>query len=527
MTLLTVKNLSLQFSNRDTPTVSKVSFHINAGEIVALVGESGSGKSLTALSLLNLLPEGCKREAETLELNQRNLLKLNKLEQYAIRGSDIGIIFQEPMSALNPLHTVEKQISETLFLHQRLSKEASRNKTLELLEKVQLKPAVDYLQRYPHQLSGGQRQRVMIAMALANNPKLLIADEPTTALDVTVQAGIMQLLKTLQSDLNLGILLITHDLPMVERYADRVAVMQSGKLVEQNTTTNLFSAPQAPYTQQLLSAVLHKTAPQPNTNKTTLLEAKQLWVEFPVPRTSLFQKSQPFQAVKNIDLKVRKGETLGIVGESGSGKTTLAHALLRLKKFRGEVSFARTPVHLLKGKALRQWRARCQMVFQDPWSSLNPRLTVGQIISEGLAVHRPKLSAEATTEMLTAILKEVDLPENFQYRYPHELSGGQRQRVAIARALILQPELIVLDEPTSALDRSVQHQILDLLQRLQTDHDLSYLFISHDLQVIRAMSHEVLVMRQGVVIEQGPTEDIFKAPQRAYTKTLLNAALLR
>lgn len=527
MTLLNVKNLSLQFINRDTPTVSQISFHINAGETLALVGESGSGKSLTALSLLNLLPEGCKREAEILKLGQRNLLKLNTLEQHAIRGSEIGMIFQEPMSALNPLHTVEKQISETLFLHQHLSKEAGRSKTLELLEKVQLKPAADYLQRYPHQLSGGQRQRVMIAMALANNPKLLIADEPTTALDVTVQAEIMQLLKALQSDLNLGILLITHDLPMVERYADRVAVMEAGELVEQNTTKKLFSTPQAPYTQQLLSAVLHQAAPVPDASKAILLDAKQLHVEFPVPRTSLFHKSQPFQAVKHIDLKVRKGETLGIVGESGSGKTTLAHALLRLKKSRGEIHFAQIPVHLLKGKALRQWRARGQIVFQDPWGSLNPRLTVGQVISEGLSVHQPQLNAQATTEKLIAILKEVNLPESFQHRYPHELSGGQRQRVAIARALILQPELIVLDEPTSALDRSVQHQILDLLQRLQVNHQLSYLFISHDLQVIRAMSHEVLVMYQGKAIEQGPTEEIFNAPQQPYTRKLLEAALLR
>lgn len=526
MTLLNVNELSLQFANQQAPTVSKVSFHINAGEMLALVGESGSGKSLTALSLLNLLPEGCVRQAQQLSLNNKDLLNLTKLEQFALRGSDISMIFQEPMTALNPLHTVEKQIGEALFLHQSNNKKTIRNKTIELLSKVQLKPEKTFLQRFPHQLSGGQRQRVMIAMALANSPKLLIADEPTTALDVTVQAEIMQLLKQLQRELNLGILLITHDLPMVKRYADRVAVMQAGELIEQNYTVDLFSNPQTPYTQQLLKAVLKQAAPSPNTSKPVLMQAHGLKVEFPMARTSLLHKPEPFKAVNNVNLAVRKGETLGIVGESGSGKTTLAQALLRLQKARGTMSFSGTPVQQLKGKALRQWRAHCQVVFQDPWSALNPRLTIGQIITEGLSVHEPSLSQQAVAAKLSAILNEVDLPEDFQHRYPHELSGGQRQRVAIARALILAPQLIVLDEPTSALDKSVQYQVLGLLQRLQQEHQLSYIFISHDLQVVRAMSHEVLVMYRGEVVEQGPTEEVFQSPQQDYTKRLLNAALV-
>ena len=526
MTLLNVSELSLQFSNQTVATVSKVSFHINAGEMLALVGESGSGKSLTALSLLNLLPEGCLRQAQQLSLNGKDLLNLTELEQYALRGSDISMIFQEPMTALNPLHTVEKQIAEALVLHQKTNKKQIKNNIIELLSKVQLKPEESFLQRFPHQLSGGQRQRVMIAMALANSPKLLIADEPTTALDVTVQAEIMQLLKQLQKELHLGILLITHDLPMVKRYADRVAVMQTGQLVEKNHTAELFHHPQAPYTQKLLRAVLNQAAPSPDVDKPVLMQAANLKVTFPVPRTSLLSKPQPFTAVNDVNMAVRVGETLGIVGESGSGKTTLAQALLRLQKAQGDIVFSGTPVQALRGKALRRWRAHCQVVFQDPWSALNPRLTIGQIITEGLAVHAPSLSQHTITAKLTAILKEVDLPEDFQHRYPHELSGGQRQRVAIARALILEPKLIVLDEPTSALDRSVQHQVLSLLQRLQQEHQLSYIFISHDLQVVRAMSHEVLVMYHGEVVEQGPTENIFQNPQQAYTKRLLSAALL-
>src|SRR5690625_283182 len=526
MSLLEVEELTLQFSNQTAPTVSNISFHIDAGEMLALVGESGSGKSLTALSLLNLLPEGCSRQARQLSLNGKDLLNLTKLEQYALRGSAIGMIFQEPMTALNPLHTVEKQIGEALYLHTKLDKNKIKNKTLELLSKVQLKPEKSFLQRFPHQLSGRQRQRVMIAMAMANSPKLLIADEPTTALDVTVQADIMQLLKQLQRELNLAILLITHDLPMVRRYADRLAVMQAGKLIEEGATGALFENPQAPYTQQLLAAVLDQTAPVSDPNTPVLMQARNIEVAFPTPRTSLLRKPARFKAVRNISLVVRKGETLGIVGESGSGKTTLALALLKLQPATGTIVFSGTQVQHLKGKTLRRWRARCQVVFQDPWSALNPRLTIGQIITEGLLVHQPSLSSTAVAAKLNAMLREVDLPEEFQHRYPHELSGGQRQRVAIARALILEPQLIVLDEPTSALDRSVQHQVLGLLQRLQKEHQLSYIFISHDLQVIRAMSHEVLVMFDGEVVEEGATEDVFQNPQQDYTQRLLEAALI-
>ncbi len=524
MSLLQVENLRIQFENQPQPTVSGVSFTLKKGEMLALVGESGSGKSLTALSLLNLLPPGCHRQANRLSLDGKDLLTLTPLQQYALRGNHMAMIFQEPMSALNPLHRVEKQIGEAITLHQQLKGKALQKRVEDLLTQVRLTPARHFLKRFPHELSGGQRQRVMIAMALANRPKLLIADEPTTALDVTVQAEIMALLKQLQQELEVSILLITHDLPMVKRYADKVAVIKQGQLVEQADTETLFRAPQAPYTQQLLNAVFTSAAPTPDFSKPVLLEAKKLSVSYARPKTHLFKKQPPFQAVDKVALQVRPGETLGVVGESGSGKTTLAHALLRLTPSQGQILFQGQAVHSLKGKALQAWRSHCQVVFQDPWSALNPRFTIGQIITEGLHIHQPKLSTQQVQHRLNALLEEVGLPVDFQHRYPHELSGGQRQRVAIARALILEPQLILLDEPTSALDRSVQFQVLTLLRRLQEERELAYLFISHDLEVVRAMSHEVLVMYQGKVVEQGPTEAIFQQPQHPYTQTLLKAA---
>lgn len=525
MNLLSVENLSLRFAHQAEDVVHNVSFNVAAGEMVALVGESGSGKSLTALALMDLLPAGCQRTADKIELSGRDILSLSPLQQYAIRGGEIGMIFQEPMTALNPLHTIEKQISETLILHQGIPQNEARQRVLELLDKVQLHQGPQLLRRYPHQLSGGQRQRVMIAMALANNPKLLIADEPTTALDVTVQADILALLRDLQENMQLGILLITHDLPLVKRYADHVVVMQNGRFIEQNTCAALFASPQTDYAKKLLATVLNDPAPTPNKQREILLSTHGLSVSFPAPAALFRRRPAPFQAVKNIALTVRKGETLGVVGESGSGKSTLAQAILQLTPATGQINFDGLELLQLKRQELRQWRARCQVVFQDPWSALNPRLTVGQIITEGLNFHAPSLTQQQVNNKLCKMLQEVDLPEDFQHRYPHELSGGQRQRVAIARALILQPDLLILDEPTSALDRSVQSQILALLQKLQRDYSLSYIFISHDLQVVRAMSHELLVLYAGEAIEQGPTEAIFQQPQHAYTQALLKAAL--
>lgn len=527
MNLLSVKNLSLHFTNQAQPIVNNVSLSINKGEMLALVGESGSGKSLTALALMNLLPEGCHRQADQITLQEENILALTPLQEFAIRGGKIGMIFQEPMTALNPLHTIEKQISEVLMLHQGLTATRARKRVLELLHKVQLHQGAELLKRYPHQLSGGQRQRVMIAMALANDPALLIADEPTTALDVTVQAEILKLLKQLQRDMQLGILLISHDLPIVERYADHVAVMQQGRIVEQSCRSELFATPQTDYTKALLAAVIDQPAPTPNHERATLLCADKVSVAFPAPPVFLRKRPAPFQALDKVCIRVRRGETLGIVGESGSGKSTLAQAILQLLPATGAIKFDGLDVKALRGKALQRWRARCQVVFQDPWSALNPRLTVGQIITEGLAIHAPSLTKPATITRLANMLEQVDLPNDFQHRYPHELSGGQRQRVAIARALILEPELLILDEPTSALDRSVQFQILTLLKKLQKEKQIAYIFISHDLQVVRAMSHELLVLYEGKVVEQGGTEKIFQQPKNAYTKKLLAAALER
>ncbi len=524
MSALEIKNLSIRFPGQTHPAVDGISLDIPSGRVLALVGESGSGKSLTALAALRLLPPQAHMTADRLRVQDLDVVHLDARGLRRLRGGMAGMIFQEPLSALNPLHTVEKQISETLFLHQGLSREGARARCLDLLAQVQIPHPETLLGRYPHQLSGGQRQRVMIAMALANRPTLLIADEPTTALDVTIQAEILQLLRGLQKDLQLSVLLITHDLGIVRHYADDLAVMQRGKIVEQGTAQAILAAPQHPYTRHLLDSEPGGCAPQPDLDKPLQLAVDDLNVTFGQPG-SRWRRATAFHAVQNASLRLNRGETLGIVGESGSGKSTLALALLRLIESQGEIHFDTQPLHHLRGRQMKPWRARMQVVFQDPWGTLNPRMTIGQIVAEGLKVHDPGRNQQARDERVIRTLEEVGLQPEMRHRYPHEFSGGQRQRIAIARALILKPDLLVLDEPTSALDRSVQHQVLELLQRIQQEHGLSYIFISHDLKVIRSISHHIIVMKDGLIVEQGITEQVFTHPQSVYTRQLIEAAV--
>ena len=525
MSLLRIEGLSIRFA--DQLAVDDMSLELQPGRMLALVGESGSGKSLTALSVMDLLPENSRWQADSLQLDDMDLLALNSEQKRKLRGGRIGMIFQEPLTALNPLHTVEKQISESLFVHQGMSKKRARERCLSLLEQVELPATPDMLDRYPHQLSGGQRQRVMIAMALANEPQILIADEPTTALDVTVQETILDLIKRLQKELNLSILLISHDLGVVSRFAEDIVVMHNGKRVEAGPTETVLNSPQEDYTRHLINAEPQgRLDPLPD-DTPVLLKARGMAVTFKGKRRALFSPPPLLHAVDQIDLTLRRGETLGIVGESGSGKSTLALALLRLIQSDGDIDMDGTDIRALSRSGLRQWRSRFQVVFQDPYGSLNPRMTVGQIVAEGLAVHAPALGATERDEQVCRILDEVGLPSNVRHRYPHEFSGGQRQRIAIARALIMEPELLVLDEPTSALDRSVQHQILELLKSLQARRGLSYLFISHDLKVIRAICHRVLVMKDGKTVEHGDTQAVFDNPQQPYTHKLMAAAFAR
>ncbi len=526
MSLLTVNNLSVAFGAEDNLVVDQVSFSMEKGETLALVGESGSGKSVTAHSILKLLPYPfAKHPSGEVLFKDENILSLSEKHMRAVRGNKIGMIFQEPMTALNPLHTVEKQISEILELHQGLRKQQARSKTIELLELVRIHDPEQRLKHYPHELSGGQRQRVMIAMALANTPEILIADEPTTALDVTVQRSIMDLLQQLKSDLGMAMLLITHDLGMVKQHADAVAVMHQGKLVENAETQQLFANPQAEYTQSLLASD-PRGEPLPldaEAEKNIALAVDNLQVKFPLHKP-LFKKPSKFlQAVKGASVKVPKGSTLGVVGESGSGKTTLAMALLRLTQSEGEIVFSGHTLSGMSDKAIRPLRKSLQVVFQDPFASLSPRMPVAQIVAEGLKVHSD-LSESDMDKRVVEVLSEVGIDPETRHRYPHEFSGGQRQRIAIARAVILDPELIVLDEPTSALDRAVQVQVLDLLRSLQAKRGLTYVFISHDLKVVKALSHQVIVMKEGEIVEQGTAQKVLGEPEHAYTQALLEAA---
>jgi microcin C transport system ATP-binding protein len=528
MVLLDIKNLSVDFVNGRSVThaVKNLSFSIKKGETLAVVGESGSGKSVTALSVLQLLPYPvAQHPSGSIVFQGQELMGASEDVLRHIRGNRISMIFQEPMTSLNPLHTIEKQIAEVLFIHKRMAPAKARARVIELLELVGLSKLASRLNAYPHELSGGQRQRVMIAMALANEPDLLIADEPTTAVDVTVQAQLLKLLKDLQQKLGMAVMLITHDLSVVQKVADSVAVMHGGEVVEFSKTADLFANPQHDYTKMLLAAQ-PKGAPQLfDTTANPILKAENLKVWFPI-RTGIFRKVvDHVKAVDGIDLIIRPGQTVGVVGESGSGKTTLGLAVLRLLQSRGCVQFDGHALDQMTQKQLRPLRKDMQIVFQDPYSSLSPRMAVGQIVDEGLLVHFPHLSQEQREEAVISVLKEVGLDPETRYRYPHEFSGGQRQRIAIARAMVLKPKFVVLDEPTSALDMSVQAQIVDLLKDLQEKHKLAYLFISHDLRVVRAMSHDVIVMQGGRVVESGNAKQIFENPREEYTKTLLAAAL--
>ncbi len=526
--LIDVRNLSVHFAGAEPGVYAarNVSFDIKKGETVTLVGESGSGKTVSALSILRLLPyPDASHPSGEIIFEGKDLLRVKESEIRRVRGNRISIIFQEPMTSLNPLHTVEKQVSEVLKIHHGMSNTAARKRTLELLTKVGIRNAETRLSAYPHQLSGGQRQRVMIAMALANEPDLLIADEPTTALDVTIQAQILDLLKDLQRELGMALLLITHDLGIVRKMADRTYVMKDGEIVEHGPAEEIFTAPKHPYTKRLLEAEPKGQAPRMDETAPVVLEADNLKVWFPIREGILRRTVDHIKAVDGVSFKLRSGQTLGIVGESGSGKTTLGLAILRLVSSDGPIAYVGKRIDGLRSKEMRPLRKEMQVVFQDPYGSLSPRLSVGQIIEEGLLIQSPDLSRSERRERVSAALIEVGLKPEWQDRYPHEFSGGQRQRIAVARAVILQPHFLMLDEPTSALDVSVQAQIVDLLRDLQHKRGLAYLFISHDLKVMRALASYVIVMRNGVVVEEGLTAEIFENPQTDYTKALIAAAL--
>jgi len=525
--LLDVRGLQVAFGSgaRANLAVKGVSFEVAKGETVALVGESGSGKTACALSVMRLLPyPAASHPGGQILFGGQDLLQLSEGDMRAMRGRRISIIFQEPMTSLNPLQPIEQQVGEVLKVHRGLDGPAARARVLELLHKVGIREPEKRLAAFPHELSGGQRQRVMIAMALANEPDLLIADEPTTALDVTIQAQILELLSSLQRELGMAMLLITHDLGIVRRMAERVYVMRNGEVVEQGPTAELFDRPQHAYTRQLIAAEPKGTAPLADASSPVVLEATDLKVWFPIKAGLLRRTVDHVKAVDGVSFKLRAGETLGVVGESGSGKTTLGLALLRLIASDGPISYAGQRIDGLKARQMRPLRRELQIVFQDPYGSLSPRLSVGQIIEEGLQIQHPEMDYDARRARVSAALAEVGLEGSTQDRYPHEFSGGQRQRIAIARAMVLEPKLIVLDEPTSALDMSVQAQIVDLLRDLQKKRGLAYLFISHDLKVVRALCNYVLVMRGGKVVEEGPSVEIFERPQHDYTKALLAAA---
>ncbi|MBU2966515.1 ABC transporter ATP-binding protein [Amphritea sp. 2_MG-2023] len=524
--LLSVRKLSVRFgqNSQAVDAVKQISFDIKAGKIMALVGESGSGKSVTAMSILKLLPyPKASHPSGEIFYQGKDLLQNSEAQMRALRGDRISVIFQEPMTSLNPLHNIARQIGETLLLHKGLTGPQARERTLELLQLVGIQDAEKRLNSYPHELSGGQRQRVMIAMALANDPELLIADEPTTALDVTIQEQILELLQSLQQKLGMSVLLITHDLNIVRRYSDDVCVMYQGSIVEHNTTAQLFAEPQHPYTLKLLNAEPSGQPPAVAPSGTPILQTQDLKVWFPIKRGLLKKTVDYIKAVNPCNIKLYSGRTLGVVGESGSGKTTLGLAILRLIRSEGEIQFAGTSINTLNQREIKPLRRRMQIVFQDPYGSLSPRMSVADSINEGLEIHNIGLANERQ-QMIIDVLREVGLDPDDRHRYPHEFSGGQRQRIAIARAVILKPELIILDEPTSALDRTVQAQIIELLRELQHRYQLSYIFISHDLAVVKALSHDLLVLQHGDVVEQGPAAELFNQPTQAYTRRLLNAA---
>jgi len=525
--LLSVQDLSVRFTNGDSviDAVRGVSFDIEKGKTLAIVGESGSGKSVTALSVLRLLPyPAAEHPTGRIVFKGEDLLAMDERRLRGVRGNAISMIFQEPMTSLNPLHTVERQIGEVLGLHRGMGRAAARSRAIELLGLVGIDNPEQRLAAFPHQLSGGQRQRVMIAMALANEPDLLIADEPTTALDVTVQAQILTLLKDLQARLGMALLFITHDLGIVRRLADETCVMTNGEIVERGPTAEVFAHPRHDYTRHLLAAEPKGTPPPSDPQAADVIAAKNLRVWFPIKAGLLRRTTGYFKAVDDVDIAVRRGQTLGVVGESGSGKTSLGLALLRLISSDGRIVFLGRDIDKLDSKALRPLRRDMQIVFQDPFGSLSPRMSVGDIVGEGLKVHARDLPAAERSRRVDQALQEVGLDAEVRHRYPHEFSGGQRQRIAIARALVLEPQLIVLDEPTSALDMSVQARVVDLLRDVQQRHGLTYVFISHDLRVIRALANDVVVMRGGKIVESGPAASIFSAPQNPYTKALLAAA---
>jgi microcin C transport system ATP-binding protein len=526
-TLLQIKNLSVAFGagEREVLAVDRVSFDINRGETVALVGESGSGKSVTALSIMKLLPyPPAHHPSGTIHFKGQELLALPEHEIRKVRGNDITIIFQEPLTSLNPLHTLEKQLTEIMLLHQGITGAAARARIVELLDQVGIPDPESRLGSYPHQLSGGQRQRVMIAMALANEPDLLIADEPTTALDVTVQAQILKLLKEIQGRAGMAMLFITHDLGIVRKIADRVCVMKEGQIVEQGPVKRVYETPEHPYTQALLEAE-PKPDPAPlKPHAPIVVETKDLKVWFPIKRGVMRKTIGHIKAVDGVDVRVRKGETLGVVGESGSGKTTLGLAILRLISSDGPIVYMGHQLQGLKFKEMRPFRRDMQIVFQDPYGSLSPRMSVSDIVEEGLWVHHPKLSVDEREQRVVRALTDVGLDPDTRFRYPHEFSGGQRQRIAVARAIVLEPTFVMLDEPTSALDMLIQSQIVDLLRDLQKQRDLTYLFISHDLRVVAALASRVVVMRGGKIVEEGPAEELFKNPKTPYTRALFAAA---
>ncbi len=527
MSLLEVRDLSVTFrvNRQEIKAVKNVSFYIERGETLALVGESGAGKSAAALSIMQLHPKGLVvYPSGSVFFDGKNIMGASEETVRSIRGNRISMIFQEPMTSLNPLHKVEKQVNEGLMLHQGVAREDTRKRVIELLHLVGLPEAVERLSAYPHQLSGGQRQRVMIAMALANNPELLIADEPTTALDVTIQAGILELLNKLKKEMNMSLLLITHDLTIVRKMVDRVAVMKDGEIVEHGALKKVFQTPVHKYTKYLLASELNEYAQKIGGDRDVIVDTRDLKVFFPIQK-GIFRTTKGYvKAVNGVTVSIKKGQTVGLVGESGSGKTTLGLAMLRLIASEGSIRYKGREIQGLKTKTLRPLRKEIQVIFQDPFGSLNPRFTIGQIIEEGLRVHGIGDSQEDRERLISDVLEEVEIDPSSRHRYPHEFSGGQRQRISIARALILKPRFLVLDEPTSSIDMSVQTQIIQLLKDLQKKYDLAYLFISHDLRVVKAISHRILVMKDGKIVEEGSPEDIYENPKNIYTISLIKAA---